>query len=67
MDLSTVPDDLLLRHINTLQNMLLQVILDFPHTGNYDEDVREMRDYISKWEFEGKNRGLEFKTVEERL
>lgn len=67
MDFTNVPDDLVLRHMNTLQSMLIQVVRDFPHTGNYDNDVSEMKEYICKWEAEANRRHLPYKGIDEKL
>ncbi|MDD4588923.1 MAG: hypothetical protein PHG06_00640 [Parabacteroides sp.] len=67
MDLADIPTDLLLQHIDTLQNMLVHMVRYFPHTGCFDQDVEEMKQYIYKWESEADARHLSYKHIDERL
>ncbi len=63
MDFTNVPDDLILQHVNTLQNMLVQMVRDFPHTGNFNQDVENMKEYIYKWESEADHRQLSYESI----
>jgi len=67
MDFTKVPDDLVLQHMKTLQNMLVQMVKDFPQTGDFNHDVEEMKEYIHKWESEADTRQLSYKGIDERL
>ena len=67
MDFTNVPDNFVLKHMNTLQNMVVQMVRDFPRDATFWQDVAEMKLYIYKWEAEATKRKLEYKGIEERI